>query len=79
MAIIPKPHWPGSRVAERGSMGVWLLVFGEGPSGKGPGWVPGAHQRRPEAQDGRGYRAGPRTAQGGTQLYSAEAYQSTRV
>ena len=45
---------------------------GRGPQERAPKRVPGAHKRRPEAQDGRGCRAGARTAQGGTQLYSAD-------
>ena len=48
----------------------WTLIPGEGPLGRAPGWVPGAHQSRPEAQGRRkrgeqkgAYRGGPQTTE----------------
>ena len=55
---------------------LWTPTPGRAPQGRAPGWVPGAHQSRPEAQGRRGKRAGERALQWGDhwQYESAPQY-----
>ena len=49
---------------------------GRGPLGRAPGWVPGAHKSRLEAQGRRGKRPGERAPTGGDTEIGARSKKS---
>ena len=51
-------------------------IPGRAPSGRAPGWVPGAHKSRPEAQSRRGKRSGERGAYRGDTENGAHSKES---